>query len=247
LLVSTDTKSGKIINIEGDSDSPINEGSLCAKGAFEPQKMAKEVNGYFLADVTLKDPTGKDVQFKKGDLVPSFAYLQADGSTSSGIWLYTGSYTNAGNMMTRRGKEEPTGLGLFPNWAWCWPANRRVLYNRASCDLNGQPWNPKRALLKWEGGKWVGDVPDGAWPPMSDKEKGKLPFIMKPDGHASLFGPGMVDGPLPEHYEPVEGPLPKALMSGQMNNPAKKKSSRAIWTKSHPATPNSPLFAARTP
>ena len=185
-------------------------------------KMAKEINGYFLKDITLKDPTGKDVQFKKGDLVPSFAYLQADGSTSSGNWLYTASYTNAGNMMARRGKEDPTGLGLFPNWSWAWPVNRRVCYNRASCDLNGQPWDPKRAVLKWEGGKWVGDVPDGPWPPMSDKEKGKLPFIMKPDGHASLFGPGMVDGPFPEHYEPVESPLSSNLMSGQMNNPAIK-------------------------
>ncbi|MFH0960791.1 MAG: molybdopterin dinucleotide binding domain-containing protein, partial [Pseudomonadota bacterium] len=193
-----------------------------ANGAFDPHKMAKEINGYFLVDKTLKDPTGKDVQFKKGDLVPSFAYLQADGSTSSGNWLYAGSYTSAGNMMARRGKEDPTGLGLFPNWSWAWPVNRRVLYNRASCDVNGQPWDPKRAVLKWEGGKWVGDVPDGAWPPMSNKEKGKLPFIMKPDGLASLFGPGMVDGPFPEHYEPVESPLSSNLMSGQMNNPAIK-------------------------
>ena len=152
------------------------------KGRFDAHKMAKECNGYFLTDITLKDPTGKDVSFKKGDLVPTFGYLQADGSTSSGNWIYCASYTNAGNMMARRGKEDPTGLGLFPNWAWVWPVNRRIIYNRASCDLNGQPWNPKRPLLKWEDGKWVGDVPDGPWPPMSDKEKGKLPFIMKPDG-----------------------------------------------------------------
>jgi formate dehydrogenase major subunit len=125
-------------------------------------------------------------------------------------------------MMARRGKEDPTGLGLFPNWAWAWPVNRRVIYNRASCDVNGQPWNPKRPLLKWEDGKWVGDVPDGPWPPMADKEKGKLPFIMKPDGRSFLFGPGMADGPFPEHYEPMESPLPKNLMSAQMNNPAVK-------------------------
>jgi len=193
-----------------------------SKGAFDPHKMAKEINGYFLKDITLKDASGKDVQFKKGDLVPSFAFLQADGSTSSGNWLYAASYTNAGNMMARRGKDDPTGLGLFPNWAWVWPVNRRVLYNRASCDPSGQPWNPKKALLKWENGKWVGDVPDGPWPPMSDKEKGKLPFIMKPDGHASLFGPGMVDGPFPEHYEPLESPLSKNPLSSQQNNPAIK-------------------------
>lgn len=195
------------------------------KKKFDSHKMAKETNGYFLVDKTLKDPAGKDIEFKKGSLVPSFAYLQADGSTSCGNWLYCGSYTKDskdGNMMARRGKEDPTGLGLFPNWAWCWPVNRRVLYNRASCDPTGKPWNPNRVLVEWKDGKWVGDVPDGAWPPMSDKEKGKLPFIMKPDGVAFLYGPGLADGPFPEHYEPVESPLPKNLMSAQMNNPVIK-------------------------
>ena len=192
------------------------------KGRFDPHKMAKECNGYFLKDMTLKDPAGKEVTFKKGDLVPTFGFLQADGSTSCGNWLYCASYTNAGNMMARRGKEDPTALGLYPNWAWCWPVNRRVLYNRASCDPSGQPWNAKRALLKWESGKWVGDVPDGPWPPMSDKEKGKLPFIMKPDGVAFLFGPGMVDGPFPEQYEPYENPFGKNLMSAQVTNPVIK-------------------------
>ncbi len=192
------------------------------KGRFDPVKMAKETNGFFQKDVTLKDPAGKDLTFKKGDLVPTFGFLQADGSTSSGNWLFCASYTNAGNMMARRGKEDPTGLGLHPNWAWCWPVNRRVLYNRASCDPSGQPWNPKRALLKWDGTKWVGDVPDGPWPPMANAEKGKLPFIMKPDGRAFLFGPGMVDGPFPEHYEPYENPLGWNPMSKQVINPAIK-------------------------
>ena len=192
------------------------------KGKFDPNKMAKECNGYFLKDVSLKDPTGKDVTYKKGDLVPAFPLLQADGSTSCGNWLFCASYTNAGNMMARRGKEDPTGLGLYPNWAWCWPVNRRVLYNRASCDPSGNPWNPKRPLLKWEGGKWVGDVPDGPAPPMSDKEKGKLPFIMKPDGVAFLFGPGLADGPFPEQYEPYENPLGKNPMSAQVSNPVFK-------------------------
>lgn len=187
-----------------------------AKGNFDTHKMAKEQNGYFLKDVEV---AGK--KFKKGDLVPSFAFLQADGSTSSGNWLYSGSYTNQGNMMARRGKEDPTGLGLYSNWAWCWPVNRRIIYNRASVDLNGQPWNPDKALIKWDGKKWVGDVPDGPWPPMGDKG-GKLPFIMKPDGVASLFGPGLVEGPFPEHYEPLESPLEKNLMSSQRNNPAIK-------------------------
>jgi formate dehydrogenase major subunit len=186
------------------------------KGHFDTHKMAKEQNGYFLKDVEIRGQ-----KFKKGDLVPSFAFLMDDGGTSSGNWLYAGSYTSKGNMMARRGKEDPTGLGLYPNWSWCWPVNRRIIYNRASVDPAGQPWNPDRPLLKWEGGKWVGDVPDGPWPPMADKD-GKLPFIMKPDGVASLFGPAMAEGPFPEHYEPLESPLEKNLMSAQRNNPAIK-------------------------
>ena len=100
--------------------------------------------------------------------------------------------------------------------------NRRILYNRASVDKDGQPWDPSRAILKWVDGKWVGDVPDGPWPPLSDKEKGKLPFIMKPDGVVALFGPGLAEGPFPEHYEPLEGPLSKNLLSAQLSNPAMK-------------------------
>ncbi len=193
-----------------------------AKGHFDPHKAAKEINGYFLEDKTLKDPTGKEIQFKKGSLVPAFGFLQADGSTSSGNWLYCGSYTDNGNMMARRKKDDPTGLGLYPEWSWCWPVNRRIIYNRASVDLNGQPWDPKRAVVKWEGGKWVGDVPDGPWPPMADKEKGKYPFIMRPDGLGALFGPGLNDGPFPEHYEPLECPVPENTFSKQHINPTIK-------------------------
>ena len=186
-----------------------------SKGAYDPLTAAKSVNGRFLEDVTVGDKT-----FKKGECVPSFGYLQADGKTTCGIWIYCGSFAQDGtNLMARRKKEDPTGLGLFPEWAWAWPVNRRIIYNRASVDENGNPYNPKRVLLKWVDGKWVGDVPDGPWPPMADKEKGRLPFIMKPDGVASIFGPGMVEGPFPEHYEPLEGPLSKNLMSGQLINP----------------------------
>ena len=106
-------------------------------GEFDSRKMAKEINGYFLKDMTIK---GK--HFKKGKLVPSFAYLQDDGSTSSGNWLYCNSYTEKGNMAARRTKEK-SGIGLNPQWAWCWPVNRRILYNRASVDLYGKPWNPE--------------------------------------------------------------------------------------------------------
>lgn len=187
------------------------------KGHFDPHLVAKEINGYFLKDIKIGDK-----EYKKGDLVPGFALLQADGSTSSGNWLYCQSYNADGNNMARRKKDDPTGLGLYPQWAWAWPVNRRILYNRASVDLNGQPNNPARPVVKWVDGKWVGDVPDGPWPPMADKEKGKLPFIMKPDGVASIFGPGLNDGPFPEHYEPLECPVPSNALSKQFINPTIK-------------------------
>jgi formate dehydrogenase major subunit len=185
------------------------------KGRFDTLKVAKTVNGYFLEDVTMGEKT-----YKKGECVPGFALLQADGKTSSGCWISSGSFARDGtNLMARRKKDDPTGLGLYPQWSWAWPVNRRIIYNRASVDLNGQPYNPKRPLLAWVDGKWTGDIPDGPWPPMADQEKGKYPFIMKPDGVASLFGPGLNDGPFPEHYEPLEGPLAKNLMSQQQSSP----------------------------
>ncbi|NTW37937.1 MAG: molybdopterin-dependent oxidoreductase, partial [Syntrophobacteraceae bacterium] len=192
------------------------------KGRFSAEKVAKAINGHFLEDVTVGDKT-----YKKGECVPSFALLQPDGKTSSGCWIISGAFTQDGtNLMKRRKKVDATGLGLYPEWSWAWPVNRRIIYNRASVDLNGQPYNPQRALLAWKDGKWVGDVPDGPWPPMADLEKGKYPFIMKPDGFASLFGPGLGDGPFPEHYEPLEGPLPRNPLSGQLNSPIIK-----IFTK----------------
>jgi len=195
-----------------------------ATGNFDALKVAKQVNGYFLQDVVFEDKEkGTKDEFKKGETVPSFARLMADGSTSGGNWLMAGSFDQKGvNKMMQRGKEDPTGLGLFPNWAFAWPLNRRIIYNRASCDLNGKPYDPKRKLLEWTGDKWVGDVPDGPWPPLANKEKGRYPFIMKADGVAAIFGPGMAEGPFPEHYEPVEGPLAKNPMSSQRINPAVK-------------------------
>jgi formate dehydrogenase major subunit len=176
-------------------------------GHFDAHKVAKEINGYDLS-------TGK--------LMGSFAGLKDDGTTSSGNWLYCASYTEAGNMAARRKNTDPTGLGLYPEWSWCWPVNRRIIYNRASVNLDGNPRNPNRPLLKWDaaGKKWAGDVPDGGWPPMGTQ--GFYPFIMKPDGVASIFGPGLKDGPFPEHYEPLECPIEKNLMSGQRINPVIK-------------------------
>ncbi len=127
------------------------------------------------------------------------------------------------NMMARRGKADPTGLGLYPEWAWAWPVNRRILYNRASVDVNGNPWNPRKAVIKWNAAesKWEGDIPDGPAPPMA-QEKGTYPFIMKPDGVGSVFGPGLADGPFPEHYEALECPLQENVLSKQRINPTVK-------------------------
>lgn len=195
---------------------------LDGKGHFDVMKVAKRINGVFLEDTVIEDKAkGTKTEYKKGQLVPGFGNLQADGKTACGNWCISGSYTADGvNKMASRGKEDPTGLGLFPNWSFAWPVNRRILYNRASCDVNGRPYNPKRKLLEWTGEKWVGDVPDGPWPPMADRAKGKYPFIMQRDGLGALFGPGMAEGPFPEHYEPLEGPLTKNPLSGQLMNPA---------------------------
>ena len=86
-------------------------------------------------------------------------------------------------MMQRRGQEDPTGMGFYHNWSWCWPVNRRVLYNRASVDLNGKPWNPEKPVISWNDvtRKWEGDVPDGGWVPMSE-DGTKSPFIMVAEG-----------------------------------------------------------------
>ncbi len=187
---------------------------------FDPHKAAKEANGYFLKDVTIKDTT-----YKAGTLVPSFAMLQADGSTSSANWLYCGSYTEKGNMAARKGQEDAENkIGLYPGFAWCWPVNRRIIYNRASVDLKGNPRDEKRWVIRWNGEKWIGDVPDGPWPPLQNADgtpnpAGRHPFIMQQHGHARIFGPGLVDGPFPEHYEPIECPVEKNLLGKQLNSP----------------------------
>ncbi len=221
--------------------------------AVDIHAVAKEINGYFLEDLEDKPKpkpgekppppppgTPKKLLGKKGELADGFAKLQADGTTSSGCWIYCQSYNEKGNLMARRVKKDPTGLGLFPEWAWSWPVNRRIIYNRASVDLEGKPFNVKKAVIYWNPtallpdgkvGKWEGDVPDGPWPPMADAKEGRKPFIMRADGVAALFGPGMKDGPFPEHYEPVECPVPENLMSKQMTNPAARNFAGAGLTE----------------
>jgi formate dehydrogenase major subunit len=165
-------------------------------------EIAQEVNGHDRA-------TGKRLA--------SFALLKDDGSTTSGNWLYTGSYPESGNLAKRRHgvddprTNDPNGLGFYPSWGWSWPLNRRVLYNRASADPAGRPWDPARAGIQWNGTRWVGDVPD--YPPtMSpDDPNAYLPFIMNGEGTGRLFSNSTIDGPLPEHYEPVESPIENPL------------------------------------
>lgn len=171
-----------------------------------PEEIAKEYNGRALKDlVDPKDPT--KVTRKAGEQLAGFAELKDDGSTSSGCWIFAGAWTQAGNQMARRDNSDPTGIGQTLNWAWAWPANRRILYNRASSDLAGKPFNPKHKLVYWNGKVWTGsDVPD--FKIDEDPAGGMSPFIMNPEGVARFFAKGaMAEGPFPEHYEPFETPL----------------------------------------
>ena len=193
---------------------PIMALTLNYKDPTKPEldELAQEVNGF---DLTTRQR------------LDSFAKLKDDGTTTAGDWIYTGSYPESGNLMKRRAgtqdvqKNDPTGMGFFPGWAWSWPLNRRVLYNRASADLNGRPWDRTRPGIAWDQAqqKWVGDVPD--YPPTMDPKSPKAwgPFIMTGEGTARLFSNSMIDGPLPEHYEPIEAPIPNPLHPNQSASP----------------------------
>src|SRR6266568_338786 len=181
----------------------------------EMVEVLKEVNGVATEDIT--DKEGK-VLYKKGQPIASFAQLTDDGKTTSGCWIYTGGTDY-----------------LAHGWGFSWPANRRILYNRASADLHGKPWSEKKKLIWWDPaapgakpedkpGKWVGlDVPDFNAFLAPDAKNGDKPFIMRADLVGGFFGP-LNDGPFPEHYEPVESPT-KNLLSKQQNNPVAK-----IWS-----------------
>ncbi len=192
----------------------------------DAHQVAREINGFYTRDIL--DDEG-NVVAKKGELVKNFTKLSDDGSTASSNWLYSGSYNEDGNMMARRDNTDhhPAGIGLYSNWAWAWPVNRRIIYNRASCDNEGNPFDPERFSIRWNGEKWEGDVPDGGWAPGT-----KHAFIMKPEGHARIFGAGRADGPFPEHYEPWESPVVNQ-MSGTQMNPAFK-----IFKGDEPGTPD---------
>jgi formate dehydrogenase major subunit len=183
----------------------------------------REVNGKALAD--LEDPATK-AQIKAGQQLPGFAWLKDDGTTLCGNWIYSGSYTEAGNQTARRDPSDPSGMGVHPAWGWSWPANRRVLYNRASCDVNGKPWDASRKQVWWNEAtkKWVGnDVPD--FKVDSNPKDHMGPFIMNAEGVGRIFAPlgAFADGPFPEFYEPIESPIENLLHPARSHNPVVKK------------------------
>ncbi len=187
------------------------------KGDPKPEELAKELNGYVVEDVQdPNDPT--KLLLQKGKQVPGFAVLRDDGKTACGNWIYSGCFNEAGNNMARRDNSDPGETGAFSKWAFSWPANRRILYNRASADVSGKPWDPSRKLIEWDGSKWTGyDVPDIA-PTAKPDVVG--PFIMNPEGTARLFTRGLMrDGPFPVHYEPFESPVANVIAPKVRGNP----------------------------
>lgn len=209
-------------------------------GKGDITKVALGINGYTVAD---------------GKAVANFTKLTADGTTACGCWIYSGYYNNNAALddptkqpTGSRVKDDPSGLGLHPRWSFSWPVNRRVLYNRASCDLTGKPYAPNRAILQWstEEGKWLAGapafidaktgeltpvpkfdvpdfvasktLPDGTVEPVAPNATA---FIMNAESTGRLWagGTSLKDGPLPEHYEPFESPVAN-LMSAQQTNPA---------------------------
>jgi formate dehydrogenase major subunit len=188
-------------------------------GHADVTKIARGMNGYTVAD---------------GMLIPSFAALAADGSTACGLWIYAGYYANneapddptKQATGTRDASADPGDLGLYPRWTWAWPLNRRIIYNRASADIRGRPWNRARTLVAWNGSEWKNnDVPDFLWkvvlPDGTDEmvPPNNKAFIMTPELGARFFSTSMKDGPFPEHYEPFESPVAN-LLNGSQSDPA---------------------------
>ena len=226
---STDAKDRPILDLAWDyGDEP------------DVELVAREINGYALADV--KDASGK-VLVAKGELIPGFGTIASaadPGTIACGNWLFAGYFFPADDgtgavmpAVKRRGQKDPGGYGFYPYWGFTWPANRRILYNRASARPDGTPWAENKKVIWWDAnkGKWVGyDVPDFSATKRPDAEAdpaktglgaqaGTDPFIMKSDGKGWLFAPkGLKEGPLPEHYEPLESAIQNPLSSVQ-NNP----------------------------
>ena len=205
----------------------------------EVEAVMKEINGY---------------DTRTGDLLTSFAELRREGTTASGCWIYTGVFAGGVNQARRReaGDISAHGGAVSPGWGWAWPANRRILYNRASADPDGRPWSERKRYVWWDESaqRWTGDdVPDFPLdkPPGCraaddalgmDAIGGDEPFMMTGDGRAWLYAPsGLLDGPLPTHYEPVESPVANLLYPEVGANPVTIR-----WRR-----PENPQHAARDP
>ena len=166
--------------------------------------VCREINGY---DTTTKKQ------------IDGFGNLKDDGSTACGNWIYCGFYPESGNKAKNRDNTNE-GMSNFLGWAYAWPMNRRILYNRASADLNGKAWSKDRVGIQWDAiqGKWVGyDVPDFAATKGPDDPTFNDPFIMQESGKGDLFSAKMNEGPFPEHYEPWEFPLENQISNTQFN------------------------------
>jgi formate dehydrogenase major subunit len=189
------------------------------------------------AESVLKEINGYEVE--SGRPLSTFLEMKDDGSTLGGCWIYTGVFADGVNQAARR-KPAKDQSWVAPEWGWAWPMNRRILYNRASADPEGRPWSEQKAYVWWdeEKGEWTGhDVPDfektkpPTYEPPEDAEgveaiAGNDPFIMQGDGKGALYVPqGLIDGPLPTHYEPVESPFRNPLYR-QQGNPTRKQYDR---------------------
>jgi formate dehydrogenase-N alpha subunit len=185
-----------------------------------PDELLRELNGKAVTDIA--DPADAQKQlYKAGQQIASFGHLRDDGSTAAACWIYTGCYSEKGNMTARRDNADPSGRGVHPNWGFAWPANRRVLYNRASADPSGKPWSERKKYVYWDANakRWTGaDVPD--YGPTLDPARNAGPFIMTPEGSARFFVRRiMADGPFPEHYEPFESPVANVLHPKMASSP----------------------------
>ncbi|HEY3208039.1 MAG TPA: molybdopterin dinucleotide binding domain-containing protein, partial [Gaiellaceae bacterium] len=197
------------------------------------------------AEAVLREINGRDAH---GKMLSSYTQLEADGTTECGCWIYCGCYADDVNQPARR-KPWWEQDWVAPEWGWAWPANRRILYNRASADPDGKPWSERKKLVWWDEThrEWRGhDTPDFQQdkapdyvPPddatAEDAIAGDHPFIMQADGRGWLFVPsGLVDGPLPTHYEPHESPVENRLYPQQPSNPARQQFPR----KENPYNPS---------
>jgi formate dehydrogenase major subunit len=181
------------------------------------------------AEAVLQEVSGWKVE--SGEFLSGYKELKPDGSTLCGCWIYSGCFKEGINQTARR-KPHWEQTYVAPEWAWAWPDNRRILYNRASADPDGNPWSERKRFVWWdpEQGKWTGlDTPDfdlekpPSYVPPDDAEAedaiaGDHPFIMQADGRSWLYVPqGLEDGPLPTHYEPHESPFDNPLYSQRAN------------------------------